>query len=326
MTKSSYYHNRRRALFYLIIMILIISLSGCKGTANTQSIIDKENNVSELFPVTITDDLGRQVTLKTEPKRIVSLAPSNTEILFFLGLKERVVGVTTFCDYPEEAKLCSQVGGFSDPSLEKIVVLKPDLVLATSMHQQIIKGLEETGLNVLVFEPQKIDDIFVSIQIVGKATGVEKEAIALTKGLKDRVNTLNEKLSKIPENQRPTVYYEMWYEPLMTVGKDTLSGQAIELAGGRNIAVDSAEQYPQLSEEVIIKKSPDIMFCSYGHGEPGQEPTPSDIRNRKGWEDISFVKTNKIYEIDADLLTIPSPRIVEGIEKIAEYFYPELFN
>lgn len=325
MMEKSCYHKGRITLFYLLILLFIIILPGCTDNANTSS--TRENsNVSELFPVTITDDLGRQVTLNAEPQRIVSLAPSNTEILFFLGLGERIVGVTTFCDYPEEAKLCSKVGGFSDPSLEKIVVLKPDLILATSMHEQLVRGLEDTGLNVLVFDPQKIDDIFNSVQLIGRAAGVEEHAVDLMKDLKDRVNVLSEKVSKIPENQRPTVYYEMWYEPLMTVGGGTLTGQAIELAGGRNISADSIEQYPQLSEEVIIKQDPQIMIHSYGHADENQAPTPGDIRNRNGWEEISFVKTNKIYEIDADLLTIPSPRLIEGMEKMAEYLYPELSN
>jgi len=326
MNKTSFYHRGRIALFYLITFIFIISLLGCKGTETTPLTTDKENNTSEFFPVTITDDLGRQITLKTEPKRIVSLAPSNTEILFSLGLGDRVVGVTTVCDYPEEAKCCPKVGGFSNPSLEKIVVMKPDLVLATSRHQQLIKGIEDAGLNVLVLKPKKIEDVFKIIEIVGKATGVENKAVILTKGLKDRVNAVSEKVDGIPENERPIVYYEMWYEPLMTVGRDTLSGQVIKLAGGKNIANDSTEQYPQISEEVIIEKNPEVMFNSYGHGENNNVPNPNEIGNRKGWKEISFVKNNKIYEMDANLLTRPSPRIVDGIEKMAGYLYPELFN
>jgi iron complex transport system substrate-binding protein len=290
----------------------------------TQSLIDMPKDNNKSFPVTITDDLGRKVSLKTEPKRIVSLAPSNTEILFFLGLGDRVVGNTTYCDYPEEAKLCTKIGGFKDPSLEKIVTLQPDLVLATDMHQQLIKGMEDAGLNVLVLKSNTIEEIFGTIQLVGRAAGVENKAIDLSKGLKDRVDAVSKKVAKIPESQRPTVYYEMWYEPLMSIGRNSLIGQMIKSAGGINITDDCTEQYPQLSEEVIIEKNPKVMFNSYGH--ESKVITPAEVAARKGWKDIDFVKNNKIYTIDADLLSLPGPRIVEGLEKMAKFLYPELFK
>ncbi|MDD3888419.1 MAG: cobalamin-binding protein [Syntrophomonadaceae bacterium] len=318
------YKGEQKVLLCLMVFILMISLVGCKNTVKTLSINDTGNEAGGSFPVTITDDLGRIVSIKTEPKRIVSLAPSNTEILFFLGIGNRVVGVTTYCDYPAEAKLITKVGGFKDPSLEKIVALKPDLVIATGMQQQLIKSLEDAGLNILVVKPNTIEGIFNTLQVMGRAAGVENKAVALTKELKDRVNAVSEKVEKIPENQRPTVYYEMWYEPLMSVGKDSLIGQIIKLAGGINIADDCAEQYPQLSEEVIIEKNPVVMVNSYGHA--AKKIPPEEIAARKGWKEISFVKNNRIYTIDSDCLTIAGPRIVEGLEKMAEYLYPELFK
>lgn len=313
-----------RALCSLLILIFIISLSGCKSSMNTQStdVIPKETSAS--FPLTITDALGRRVILRTVPQRIVSLAPSNTEILFYLGLGDRVVGDTTYCDYPEEAKLITKIGSFKDPSLEKVVTLKPDLVLATDMHEQIIKQLEDAGLNVLVLKPTTIEQIFNSIQLVGRAADVEDKAITLTKDLKDRVNVVNNKVANIAANQRPTVYYELWYEPLMSVGKGTMIGQIIELSGGINVTADCAEQYPQLSEEVIIEKNPEVMINSYGHD--AKKITPEEIAARKGWKEISFVKNNRIYTIDSDCLTIAGPRIVDGLEMMAGYLYPELFK
>jgi iron complex transport system substrate-binding protein len=202
-----FYNSKQKILAYLIILLLIVSLSGCKSSVSIQS--DKAKNTDKSFPVTITDDLGRKVTLKAEPKRIVSIAPSNTEILFYLGLGKKVIGDTTYCDYPEEAKHRAKVGGFKDPSLEKIVALKPDLVFATGMHQELIKGMEDAGLNVLVFKPDTIEGIFNTMEKIGKAAGVEDKAITLTKELKDRVNAVSERAARIPENQRPTVYYEM---------------------------------------------------------------------------------------------------------------------
>ncbi|HEX3010814.1 MAG TPA: cobalamin-binding protein [Syntrophomonadaceae bacterium] len=313
------FNRKSKMLIILMSLILTISFTGCKGSVKTQT--ESVKNTNKSFPVTITDDLGRKVTLKAEPKRIVSLAPSNTEILFYLGLGDKVVGDTTYCDYPEEAKHRAKVGGFEEPSLEKIVALKPDLVLATGMHLEMIKGLEDAGLNVLVFKPNTIEKIFNTMQTIGKAAGTEDKAVDLTKELKARVNTVSQKAVKIPENQRPTVYYEMWYQPLMSVGRNTLIGQIIKLAGGTNITDDCTEQYPQISEEVIIEKNPQVMINSYGHD--AKKITPEEIAARKGWKDIAFVKNNRIYTIDSDILTLPGPRIVDGLEELAEYLYPE---
>jgi iron complex transport system substrate-binding protein len=314
--RNQFCRHNYRALLSLIILI-IISLSGCQGAANKQSLTDSSYDKNKPFPVTLTDDMGRNVFLKSEPQRIVSLAPSNTELLFYLGLGERVVGVTTYCEYPEEAKLITKIGGFNNPSLEKIVALKPDLVLATDVHQGLVKGLEDAGLNVLVVKSNTIEGIFNAVQMVGRAAGVEDRAVELTKGLRDRVNTISEKIAKIPQDQRPTVYYEMWYEPFMSVSGDTLIGQIIELAGGINITDNSSQQYPHISEEVIIEANPQVMIHSYGHA--AKKATPEDITARKGWSGLSFVKNNRIYTIDSDLLTIASPRIIEGLEKMAEY-------
>jgi iron complex transport system substrate-binding protein len=314
--------GKSKISYLLILLISLIALSGCKGSANTQSYNLK--NTEKSFPITITDDLGRKVSLKAEPKRIISLAPSNTEILFALGLGDRVVGDTTFCDYPEEAKHCNKIGGFEDPSLEKIVALKPDLILGTGMHQQIIYDLEETGLTVLILKPHSIDGIFNNILLVGKATGMEKKAVELNKSLENRVSAVKNKVGTVPKDQRPTVYYEMWDEPLMSIGKGSLIGQLINIAGGKSITDDCAEEYPQVSDEIIIEKNPQVMFNSYGH--ENKEVTPEGVAARKGWSEISFVKTKRIYTIDNDLLTLPGPRIVDGLEKIAEYLYPSLFK
>ncbi len=324
MLKTEFGNRHLKTFCYLLIFIFIISLSGCKGNVDKQSTEAEANATSKSFPMTITDDLNRKVVLPTVPQKIVSLAPSNTEILFYLGLGDRVVGDTTYCDYPEEAKSINKIGGFKDPSIEKIVALKPDLVLATDMHEQIIKQLEDAGLTVLVLNPNTIEEIINSIQLVGRAAGVETKAFDLTQSLRDRVNTVNNKLANITADQRPTVYYEMWNEPIMTVGKGTLISDIIKLAGGINIADDISEQYPQISEEVIIAKNPQVMVNSYGHDT--RLITPAQIAARKGWQGIAFVKNNRIYTIDSDLLTLPGPRIVDGLEQMATDLYPELFK
>jgi iron complex transport system substrate-binding protein len=307
-----------------LIMIFILSMSGCQKNGDIKTNTNQTAGQTAVFPMTVTDDLGRPVSLPAAPQRIVSLAPSNTEILFYLGIGDRLVGDTDYCDYPEEAKLIAKVGGFKDPSIEKIVSLKPDLVLATDMHEQLIKNMNDAGLRVLVLKPNTIEETLTSIQLIGRATGVESKAIDLTAGLKDRINRVSQKVAAVPQSQRPSVYHEIWYEPYMSVGKDSMIGQIIALAGGINIAEDSTEQYPQLSEEVIIAKNPQVMFNSYGMD--SKIITAAEISARKGWQDIAFVKSGRIYTIESDYLTIAGPRIVDGLEKMAAYLHPELFK
>jgi len=307
----------------LLILVMAISITGCQKTVDIQA-NNQASGQPAAFPMSITDDLGRQVSLPAAPQRIVSLAPSNTEMLFYLGLGDRVVGDTTYCDYPEEAKQVAKVGGFKDPSLEKIVSLKPDLVLATGMHAELIKSMEDAGLTVIVLKPNTIEEIINSIQLIGRVAGVENKAITLTNGLKDRVNAVSQKVAAVSPAQKPTVYYELWDEPIMSVGKNSLIGEIIRLAGGNNIADNSAEQYPQLSEEVIIARNPQIMLNSYGHD--AKIITAAEIATRKGWKDVAFVKSGRIYTIDSDRLTIAGPRIVEGLEQMAAYLHPELFK
>lgn len=307
----------------LLIMVVALNLTGCQKKADIQS-NNQAAGQPAVFPMTITDDLGRQVILPAAPQRIVSLAPSNTEIVYFLGIGDRLVGDTDYCDYPEEAKLITKVGGFKDPSIEKIVSLKPDLVLATDMHEQMLNSMNAAGLRVIVLKPDTIEETLTGIQLIGRATGVESKALALTAGLRERVNLVSQKVAAVPQAQRPTVYHEIWYEPYMTVGKDSMIGQIIKMAGGINIAEDSSQQYPQLSEEVIIAKNPQVMFNSYGMD--SKVITAAEISARPGWQDIAFVKSGRIYTIESDYLTIAGPRIVIGLEKMAAYLHPELFK
>lgn len=314
---------KRYSMVFLIMVILIFTLSGCQSASKSATV--ELINDKRAFPMTITDDLGRNIILSSEPQRVVSLAPGNTEILFYLGLGDRVVGVTTYCKYPKEAGLCAKIGGFADPSLEKVVALKPDLVLATGMHQQLLPQLEEAGLKVLVLNPDKMEGIFDDMRMVGRAAGVESKTNELVEDLADRVDTIRQKVAKIPSKERPKVYYELWNEPLMSVGKNTIIGQMIEIAGGQIITGDCTEQYPQISEEVIIARNPDVMVNSYGHGD-AKAPTSAEIAARKGWQNTGFVKNERIYSINTDLLSIPGPRIVEGLEQMAECLHPEIFK
>ncbi len=308
----------------LTVVLLAMCLSGCKQAGDTSS-VNPVPDAGRSFPLTVTDDVGRQVTLPSEPARLVSLAPSNTEILFALGLGSRVVGNTTYCNYPEEAEAVAKVGGYADPSVEKVVALRPDLVLAADIHMPLLKSLEDAGMKVLVLDPQTIAGILSDIQLAGRASGVEKKAFEVTQGLTDRINAVNEKIAKIPDNQKPTVYCELWDQPLMSVGKESLIGQVIGMAGGINITGDSAEEYPQISAEIIISRNPAVMINSYGMGS-AKVVTTAEIAGRSGWSQLAFIENNRIYSIHSDLLNRAGPRIVDGIERTAQCLYPEHFK
>lgn len=319
------HHKIKYIVLLCLLLIALSSILGCGGKAPGSSSQDIQGNAGQKFPITIEDDLGRQVTLQSEPARIVSIAPSHTEILFALGLGNRVVGVTTYCNYPEEALSREKIGGFSSPSLEKIVALQPDLVLVTNDKQQnIISSLDNAGITVMAFSPKSLDDTFATIELIGQATGANEEASALVAGLQKRTDAVAARVKTIPEEQRLRVYYELWYEPLMSAGPDTLVSDLISKAGGKSITADAREDYPEFSEEVILSRDPQVMLHTYAHGKQDVQGD-AQIVQRPGWSDLSFVKTSRIYSFNADLIDRSGPRAVDALELIAQKLYPDLF-
>ncbi|MBS7643422.1 cobalamin-binding protein [Candidatus Bathyarchaeota archaeon] len=279
-------------------------------------------------PLTLTDDFGRTVTLPKIPERIVSLSPSNTEILFALGLGPKVVGVTKFCDYPPEVLhrvrngSIAVIGGFVDPSIERIVALNPDLVLAaTRLQENVVNELEKMGLRVIALDPHNLSQILVDIKLVGKACGKSGEAEMLANEMKRVIDFIFSRTKNVPN--RPRVYYEVWFEPLYSIGPGTWQNELIEMAGGVNIFADAKQAYPIVSSEAVIQRDPEIIIVSIGYmGGVKKE----DFEKRPGWSAISAVKNNRIYEIDEDLVVRPGPRIIQGLEQLAKFIHPEIFG
>ena len=265
----------------------------------------------------LTDDLGRTVNIDRIPQRIVSLMPSSTEILFELGLGDKIVGVTDECDYPEEAKTKPKVGGFWSPSVEQIVDLRPDLVITDGYNTVLLSQLEALDLTVIVLQPKDIDGIFRNIELIGKVTGAEKQAAELITDMQNRIGTI---AAKTAAASRPKVYYEM-YVGFWTGGTGSFIDALIILAGGNNIA-SGAPEFAQLSNEVIIDTKPDIIVLGYMI--KGTESV-DEVRNRSGWGVIPAVSNNKIYIIDSDLILRPGLRVIQGLEQLAQIIHPELF-
>lgn len=310
-------------LMFMLFLSLLVLLSGCKGGAGSTQLPPAVSGDS--FPMKLTDDRSRQVELNSQPQRLVSLVPGFTEISFALGLGDRLVGVTSYCDYPVEAQSKPKIGGFSNPNLEKIVEAKPDLVLATEIHNQLVESLEALNIKVLIYNPHNVEELTATITAIGTACGEETRARDLNTSLTRRIESVQAKIADIPVEKRPLVFYEVWHEPLMTSGSNTLIKDIITMAGGRCLTAAGKEEYPLISEEFVIEQNPDIMVHSYGQG-MNNTPTREVILSRKGWQGINFVKSQRILGVESNLITRPGPRIVEAVEQLAQGFYPERFK
>lgn len=328
-----------RKYFFPIFLVLAFSLSACNGTtpianelpvvaaATEESIVAITDTAPiSAFPMTITDDNGREVTIDSAPARIISLSPSNTEILFAVGAGSLVVGDTEYCDYPAEAVSITKIGGYSADSIsiETIVSLKPDLVLADGSGQEIvIEALENANINVVAIDSKSFEDVYDAISMVGKITDNDTEAATLVEEMKARVSAVTEKVASVPEEERPTVFWEIWDEPLMTAGPNTFIGQMIQLAGGVSIFADLTEDWPAVSAEEVVQKNPAVIMGPDTHGD---KLIAEQLAARSGWDQIDAVKNNRIYLIDGNISSRPGPRIVDALESIAESLYPDLFK
>jgi iron complex transport system substrate-binding protein len=256
----------------------------------------------------------------------VSLAPSNTEILFAVGAGDQVVGVTQYCNYPPEAQDREQIGGFSAKtiSVEKIIALEPDLVLAVGeIHQPVIEALEQLDVPVYSLDPKSLDDVYTRIELVGRMTGHEEEAAQVVEEMKSSVAAVTEQVATIPQEDRLTVYWEVFDEPRMTAGPSTFTGQLIELAGGVNIFADVTEEYPQISDEVVIGRNPEVIM---GADTMGEKLTIDKVAQRPGWDQIDSVQNGRIYLFDGDMVSRSGPRLAQVLEVMAEALYPDLFE
>jgi iron complex transport system substrate-binding protein len=277
-------------------------------------------------PITITDQVGRTVTLETtDPQRIVSLAPANTEILFALGLGDKVVGVTDYSDYPPEATLKPNVGRYDTPNIEQILAADPDLILADSIHKaEIIPQLESHGLTVVAIAPATFEDIFDSIRMVGEITGTEEKADELLSDMQARVDSITDKTATLPESEITSVFYLVWHDPLMTSGGDTLINEMIEMSGGRNIFEDvSGAAMVELEE--LIARNPQVIIVGVGMG-IDVETTMQIFETESRLMNTDAMKNNRVYGIHLDISGRTGPRIVEGLEAFARSIHPELFE
>lgn len=273
----------------------------------------------------ITDQANRKVNLEVKPRRILSLAPSLTEIVYALGADDLLCGVTEYCDYPKEAKSKPQICGYSTVDINRIPEMKPDLILAGQIHlRETLPQLEELGYSVLVLEASTIEGLLEAIQIAGVCTNRKYTAESLVKSLRERIELITSKTALLAKNERPKVYILHESETWKTFGSMTIGDTLVDLAGGYNIGRDFGQYYPYPSFEDIIKSDPDIIIAETGYGENPEEPLQV-ARQEPRLSETSARRSGRIFGVNSDLVSRAGPRLVDGLEQLAHMINPELF-
>jgi iron complex transport system substrate-binding protein len=293
-------------------------------TTPTQTPTETETPTPTPSSFTITDSYGRVITINNNhPQKIVSLAPSNTEILFALGLGDRIVGVTDFCNYPPEAATKQSVGAYDKPNIETIVAMEPDLILATDAQaDSIYQQLESHGLTVVAIVPGSIEEVLDTITLIGKITGQDKEAATLVADMQQRIDAITMKTSKLTAAEKPRVFYIIWYDPLWTTGNGTFEDSLIEMAGGVNIA-HILKGYVDMSLEALIDANPQVMIAGVGMG-TGIDLTLQFLQTEPRLADTDARINGRIYSVNTDIASRPGPRIVDALEEFFRLIHPEL--
>jgi len=312
-----------RASFPRLLAVLLFVASACGAAtppAPSQQATATAAATAAAFPATVTDFQNRSVTVPKRPERVVSIGPSITEFLFALGAGPRVVGVDDFSDEPAAASKLEKVGGIK-VNFEKVVSLKPDLVLSVKFSDGTIEKLASAGLLVLVVDPQSAGDVARTAILLGRAVGSDGETMA--RDIQKRVDDVRSKTSAA--TTKPRIYHEIdASDPtkIFTVGPGSYIHDLIEIAGGVNIAARATSAYPQLSAEEILRSDPEIIVLAAAD----YSAKPDQVAARAGWSAISAVKNKRIVTIAPNLINRPGPRVGEAAEAYAKLVHPELFR
>jgi len=302
-------HNPR---FYRIVFRYTLELGACAALIFIAGTACSSRHAATSGSISVVDELGRTVTLNTRPERIISLAPSITETLFALGAGDRIAGVTTYCDHPPEATAKEKVGDTLKPNIEKIVALKADLVIVSTSSQleQYVRRLEDLNVPVYISNPRNIDQVIESISRIGLLIGSEDQARTLESEMRVRISRI---AGRLQGSARPSVFFLLGSEPLITVGKGTFLDDLIRRAGGESISGDVAGDYPQFSLETAVSRKPEVIFIQFDEKE-----LPARLRKTPAGEN------GRVYHLNDDLVSRPGPRIVDGLEQMAAKIHPEI--
>jgi iron complex transport system substrate-binding protein len=303
--------------------MLVAACGAADSTSSDGSSPDATGSSSAAFPITITDDDGVEVTIASEPRRIVTFAPSATEIVFALGVGDRLVGVSgPFDDFPAEATEIEQVGGAGDfgvdPNIEELVSLQPDLFLTIKGGDQWKDRLRDLGVPVVTLDATDLDDLLADIEVAGRITGATEEADALVAEMQAEADAIETALAGV---EPVSCFYETFYPPLYTVGPGTFIYDLLERAGCDPVTASADQQYPAWSVEDLVDRSPEVYLVSSESG-----ASPRAVARRPGFEAIDAVARGRVAPIDSDLAERPGPRILQGLRLIAEALHPDVFD
>ena len=310
----------RTLALMLVLTIVFAVFTGCRGNSTTVS------NTAVRPTRVVTDDLGRAVTIPVKVTRVVSLAPNLTENIFAVGAGDRLVGVTTFCNYPEQAKEIAKIGDTMTPNMESIIAHKPDVVFVSTASQieAFMKTLEANGIAVYVMNPTTLEGVIQNLKQLGELFGTEETSDRLLKGLSERENRICRPFVTCsdvdlggPLIKMIPVFVQIAKEPLFTVGHDSFINDLISEAGGRSVTGDVASAYPKLSKETASALNPEAIILS--DSEDNKEPN-------EVFKNSPAVKNGRVYKINADILSRPGPRLVDALEQIAKDLHPEKFG
>lgn len=315
-----------------MVIGLLMGCSDNKDSSQPETDTNKESTNTEkslfedtAYPLSVKDSEGNKVVLEKDPARIVSLIPSNTEIAFALGAGEQIVGVSDHDNYPKQVKEIDKVGGLQI-NTEKVLSLKPDLILAhgSSAHnsQAAIDQISQAGIPVYVVKnATDLKSVYETIYSVGKLVNEQKKADSIVTGMKDKLTAIKKKASEITDPK--SVFVEVSPAPeIYTTGTGTFMNEMFEAIHAKNVAAD-LEGWVKMNEEAVIKLQPDVIITTYGYY---VENAASKVLKREGWEQVPAIKNKQVFDVHSDIVTRAGPRLIEGVEQLAETIYPETFG
>ena len=307
------------------VVLKAINPAGSDVKIRSAVVTVAEAAVSTAF--TITDDLDKTFSFDAPVTTIVTLAPSNTEVVFAVGAGDKLIGRTDYCNFPPEAASIESVGGFWNPDKEKVVVLDPDVVLANGAHDDSgdTAWLEDKGLTVITLEPQTMADIMDNILMVGKLTGRETEASQLVEDLESRIDYVSDRTAGLTDGQKPRVLHVTWHDPLWTVGADSFINEVIDISGGVNIFADLSGDV-QANMDTAVIRNPEVITVVTGHGSAMNTPFEAITAGDSVFKTTDAYVNDRIYLVNADLASRGGPRIIEALEMYARWIHPEIFG
>ncbi|MBI1764847.1 MAG: cobalamin-binding protein [Acidobacteria bacterium] len=292
---------------WLVCVAVLLSCASCRPAPS----------VSQAGRHVFTDELQRQVAVIENPQRLISLAPNVTEMLFALGLGDRVVAVTSYCDFPPAAKAKEKIGDTLQPNLERIIALKPDLVIASTASQveRLTRQLDQLNIPLYVTNPRSVRDVAVAVRHLGEVTGAQTAAQTLADQLAARIQAVEARNADLP---KPRVLFVLQLAPLITVGRDTFINDLITRAGGVSISGEESADYPQFSREAVIARAPEFIVAPEMHGDGAIGERELSV----AFATTPAVRNQRIVRISPDLTSRPGPRLIDGLEQLANALHP----